>query len=98
MAILSEVVDFHLRQKYSVALQSSFGISGILIGVLFYLFKGWRTIVTMCAFLPSIFVLFLFIFFLEETPKYLLKKGMPQTIAALNRMAKINQSNIEIKY
>ena len=35
---------------------------------------------------------------LEETPKYLLKKGAAQTISALNRMSSINNSNIEIKY
>ena len=75
MAILSEVVEYDLRQKYSVALQSSFGISGILIGVAFYLLQEWRMIIGLCCFLPSIFILFLFVAFLEETPKYLLKKG-----------------------
>lgn len=43
-------------------------------------------------------VLFLFALFLEETPKYLLKKGAPETILALNRIAKVNNSEARISY
>lgn len=90
MSILSEVVDYHLRQKYSVALQSSFGITGVLIGVLFYIVRQWRVIIIFFCMIPSILVLALLITYLEETPKFLLKKGPFETLKAMNRIASIN--------
>ena len=43
-----------------------------------------------CA-IPGIVVLFLFIFYVEETPKFLVtRKGIEKTVKSLNRIAKIN--------
>lgn len=83
-------MDFHLRQKYSTALQSSFGVAGILIGVLFYLIEQWRVIVIFFCFIPSLLVLVFTMTYFEETPKFLLKKGGFEALRGLNRIGYIN--------
>lgn len=37
LAIINEIVDYHLRQIYSIILQSAFGVAGILIAGSYYL-------------------------------------------------------------
>ena len=46
--------------------------------------------------IPSIIVLILIIFYVEETPQFLIRKGVPQTLKALNRIGKINKSRANI--
>lgn len=83
-------MDFQLRQKYSTALQSSFGFAGILIGVLFYAIKHWRVIIIFFCFIPSLLVLVFMMTYFEETPKFLLKKGGFEALRGLNRIGYIN--------
>ena len=90
IAYINETIDPYVRQKYSIAMQSSFGITGILIGVLFYLVKEWRVIIIFFCFIPSLLVLVLMATYFEETPKFLLRKGGFETLRALNRIAEIN--------
>lgn len=92
MSLLGEVVEYNLRQKFSVGLQSAFGISGVCIGVLFYFLKNWRIIITFFCFLPSLIVLLLFVTVLEETPKFLIEKGAERALKALNKIAALNEA------
>ena len=89
MSYLTEMLDFDLRQKYSVGLQSTFGIVGMLIGLTFWFFQQWRIIIIIFCLMPSILVLYLFTY-LEETPRFLIRKGALNTERALNRIAFIN--------
>ena len=84
MTILSEIVDYYKRQNYSIILNCSFGISGILIAVVYTLLQNWRLITILFVFFPSVLVLLLIYFYLYETPKYLLKQGCYQAMKNLN--------------
>ena len=100
IAYINETIDPYVRQKYSIAMQSSFGITGILIGVLFYVVKQWRVIIIFFSFIPSLLVLVFMWTYFEETPKFLLRKGGYETLRALNRIAYINGKETEdyLKY
>lgn len=36
LAIINEVVDYQVRQVYSVILQTAYGMAGIIIGIAYY--------------------------------------------------------------
>lgn len=41
--------------------------------------------------IPSVVVMFFIVIYVEETPQFLLRKGVPKTLKALNRIGKINK-------
>ena len=62
-----------------------------MLGGLYFLFRHWRPIMIFFCAIPGIVVLFLFIFYVEDTPKFLVtRKGIEKTVKSLNRIAKIN--------
>lgn len=72
-------------------LEISFGFSGALVGLLYWLFKDWRTVNIYFCLIPCFIELLLLIFYLEETPKFLIKKYDNEKIQkCLNRVGKIN--------
>lgn len=40
---------------------------------------------------PCFIILFFILIYLEETPQFLLRQGIPKTLKALNRIGKINK-------
>ena len=74
MAVFGEIVDYYERQKYSVALEISFGFAGVLVGIIYYLIDDWKTINIFFVAIPAGIELFLFAYYFEETPRYILKK------------------------
>jgi len=90
ISIMSEVMDFHLRQKYSLILQCAFGLAGIFVSVGYYLLRDWRNVTHLFCTLPSILCLAVIIFYLEETPNNLLKQGSQAVLGSLRRISKIN--------
>ena len=65
MAIFSEIVDYYKRQSYSVALEIAFGLSGVSVGVVYWIFKEWRISNLIFCAVPCIVTLLLIIFYLE---------------------------------
>lgn len=63
MAVFGEIVDYYVRQEYSVALEISFGLAGILVGIIYYLIDDWRMINIFFVALPCIVEYLLFIFY-----------------------------------
>lgn len=91
MAYLSEAVDYYVRQNYSIALEMAFGFAGVLVGIFYWIIRDWRYVTIFFCGVLGIIVLFLFIFYVEETPKFLItKKGVQKSIKALNRIGRIN--------
>ena len=74
MAIFGEIVDYYKRQTYSVALEIAFGFSGVFIGVVYWILRKWGIISILFCGIPCVIELLLLIFYLEETPKFLLTK------------------------
>lgn len=54
MAILGDVTDYNLRQKYSVALEIAFGSGGVLIALIYYLVGNWRIVNLFFVFIPAV--------------------------------------------
>ena len=90
LSIMNEVVDYHLRQKYSLILQCSFGVGGIFVAISYYLLEDWRWVNTYFCTIPSIICFIIVVCFLEETPNYLMKKGSKAVLKSLQRIALIN--------
>lgn len=84
------MVDYHLRQRYSLILQCSFGVGGVMIACGYYYFRDWRTVNTVFCTIPAILLLVLMVLYLEETPNYLSRKGTKAVLASLRRIAAIN--------
>jgi hypothetical protein len=84
------MVDFHLRQKYSLILQCAFGLAGIFVSVGYYLLRDWRNVTHLFCTLPSILCLLIILLYLEETPNHLLKQGSLAILGSLERISKIN--------
>ena len=57
-----------------MALEISFGMAGVLVGIIYYLIDDWRTINIFFVAIPAGLELFLFAYYFEETPKFILKK------------------------
>jgi MFS family permease len=64
IAILSEIVDYNLRQKYSLILQCAFGVGGVLVSVGYYWLRNWREVTTCFCTLPAFVLLLVIVFYL----------------------------------
>ena len=63
---------------------------------MFLLVGQWRVIVFTLMAVPSAIILFFIIIYVEETPQFLIRKGVPSTLKALNRIGNINQGRKNI--
>lgn len=86
-----EVVGDEKRQKYSVFIQIFFTVGAIIITLFFQLINDWRINWIALVAVPSIIELALLMFYIEETPQFLVKKGISATLKAMNRIGKINK-------
>lgn len=59
------MVDYHLRQVYSVILQSAFGVAGISIAVSYYLLYDWRIVTIFFCGIPALLAMVLIIVTVE---------------------------------
>lgn len=90
MAVLTEVAEFNIRQKYSVALEIAFGAGSVLVPIAYYLIENWRIINLLLILVPAGILMLLYIFYFEETPKFLLNKSNEEAMRALNKIGEIN--------
>ena len=63
LSILNEMVDYHLRQKYSLILQCAFGVGGMSVALSYYLLRDWRLVTTYFCTIPA-FICFIVVLFL----------------------------------
>ena len=87
---VAEIVDSEMRQKYLVLFEVGQAIGTLLVGVFYYLIPHWRYNMMITNIAPLALCLLIFIFFLQETPKYLVKNP-ENAVKSLNRIAKINK-------
>lgn len=65
MAVFGEIVDYYVRQQYSVALEIAFGLSGVSVGILYYIIDDWKMINIFFIAIPAVIEYLLFIFYFE---------------------------------
>lgn len=86
-----EVVGDEKRQKYSVFVQIFFCIGAMVITLFFYLISDWRINWIILVGVPSIIEFILLWLFVYETPQFLIKKGVNETLKVMNKIGKINE-------
>jgi MFS family permease len=91
-----EVVGDAKRQKYSVIIQIFFCLGAMIITLFFYLISEWRTNWLILVTGPAVVEMVLLWYYIEETPQFLVKKGVNQTLKAMNRIGKINKGKDDI--
>ena len=95
LCFFSEMVSPGGRQTASTVVQLYTPVGGLLAVVFFYVIDHWRVVWGLLITLPILVMLFLIIFYLEETPKFLLRQGPKATVKALNRIGRINTGREE---
>jgi len=68
----------------------------MLTTLFFFLIPSWRVNWIILVTVPSIVELVLLWIYIEETPQFLLKKGVEQALKALNRIGKINKGREDV--
>lgn len=71
-----EVVGDKKRQKYSVIVQIFFTVGALIVTLFFYLIDNWRIVWCFLVAAPAIIELILLYSYIEETPQFLLRKGI----------------------
>ena len=85
---LGEVYDNESRQKYSIIIQPFFPAGALLITLAFYLMQNWRLACLIVIAGPSAFVFLGVLFYVKETPMFLMRKGVDETLKVLNKIGK----------
>lgn len=63
MAVLGEITDYYVRQQYSLALEIAFGLGGVFVGIIYWVFPHWRLINIIFILVPCLAEELLFIFY-----------------------------------
>jgi MFS family permease len=71
---VSEVLENRQRQQMGVFIQGVFCVGGLFTVFIFYLFKDWRMIFIVFCLIPLVVCLAFNIFFVKETPQFLIKR------------------------
>ena len=90
LLLFAEEVGARRRQKYSIIVQMFFALGALTAAFFFYLFEHWRVVWCLLVAAPALIQLLLIHCYVEETPQFLLSRGLPQALAALNRIGKLN--------
>jgi OCT family organic cation transporter-like MFS transporter 4/5 len=77
------------RQYFSVGIQISLAIAEALLGPVFYGIPNWRTVAYIL--LAPVAVVNILLFYLEESPKFMISKDSALTLQILNNIAKKNK-------
>lgn len=85
-----EVVEFNTRQKYSVILQFSFPFGVIVITTAFLWIHDWQIVTLIFLVIPSTVAMIFIFIYIEETPQFLLRGSIDNSLKSLNRIGKIN--------
>lgn len=77
------------RQYFSVGIQISLAIGEALLGLVFFGIPNWRTVVYIL--LGPVVLVNILIFYLEESPKFMISKDSAITLKILNNIARKNR-------
>lgn len=89
-SFFAEVIENNKRQKYTVASYIVYILASLFSTLLFYLIKSWLVIFIGAVAVPSVIVLAFIFYYVEETPQFLLRRGVETSLKALNRIGKRN--------
>jgi len=59
---------------------------------LYFLVPNWRWNTLFVSYIPLIISFIILVTYIEETPQFLVKKGIKEALKALNRIGRINNS------
>ena len=70
---LGEVVEYEVRQKYSIILQVAFPLGACILTLAFIWIKDWQLAALLLIVIPSVIGLLWIAMYVEETPQFLLR-------------------------
>lgn len=68
----------------------AYTIGAVFITGTYYFIGTWRIITILLTTLPAVVAFFIFVFYVEETPQFLVKGEIKTALKALNRIGYIN--------
>ena len=71
---VSELLENRRRQRIAVFIQGIFCVGGLFTVLIFYLLKDWKIIFIVFCLIPLVACLAFNIFFVKETPQFLIKR------------------------
>jgi MFS family permease len=87
----SETLENSLRQRAAVVTQFCFCLGGLLMVLCFYLIGNWQPIFWIFCFVPLFLCLCFSVYFLQETPQFLIKRHpVSAIIRSLRFIATLN--------
>lgn len=90
---MSEVLENTRRQRTAVLIQAVFCLAGLFTVFIFYILKDFKIIFIVFCLIPLILCLAFNIFFLKETPQFLVKRYEVKEIRqSLRFIAKMNNT------
>ena len=90
-------MDYHLRQAYSIILQSAFGVAGLAIAGSYYFLRDWWIVTVLCCLIPAGLAFIAVLLRLEETPSHLAAQGTTAVLVSLRRIAYINGLDCSVR-
>ena len=92
-----ECVGTKHRTMFGILIETPFAIGGLIVGIVSYAgVRDWRTL-TLVLSAPNILVIFLFLWILPESPRWLIsKKKKEKLLRVLDKAAKVNDKHLPI--
>ena len=92
-----ECVGTKYRTMFGILIETPFAIGGLIVGIVSYAgVRDWRTL-TLVLSAPNLLVIFLFLWTLPESPRWLIsKRKKEKLLRVLDRAAKVNKKHLPI--
>ena len=92
-----ECVGTKYRTMFGILIETPFAIGGLIVGIVSYAgVRDWRTL-TLVLSAPNLLVIFLFLWTLPESPRWLIsKRKKEKLLRVLDKAAKVNKKHLPI--
>lgn len=91
IALISDITKPELSKRFIITLQSGYIMGAIIISSAYGWLRHWRYVTLYFIFLPYLLVLICMAIFLQDTPRYLLRKcSVAEIKQSLNFIARVN--------
>lgn len=92
-----ECVGTKYRTMFGILIETPFAVGGLIVGIVSYAgIRDWRTL-TLVLSAPNILVIFIFLWALPESPRWLIsKKKKEKLLRVLDKAAKVNKKHLPI--
>lgn len=83
-SIIAECYNDNLRQKHTSIIQMAFTVAALLVTWVYYLAEDWIIVATYVIFIPAAITMILIVWFVKESPMYLIMSSPTNALKELN--------------